>query len=65
VTDAAFNNFQIFNQQGDVLLAVGMMGSAPGYLYLPGGIAIDEHDRIYVADQFNGRVQVFQYLRSP
>jgi len=31
----------------------------------PRGIAIDENDRmICVADQRNGRIQVFQYLKT-
>jgi len=64
VTDAAFSNFQIFDQEGRILLFVGELGAWPGYLHLPGGIAIDENDRIYVADQLNARVEVFQYLRS-
>jgi DNA-binding beta-propeller fold protein YncE len=40
------------------------MGSWPAAFQLPAGIAIDEIDRIYVADQLNSRIQVFQYLKE-
>ena len=38
-------------------------GSAAGELLLPAGLYIRD-DRIYVADSYNRRVQVFQYLAS-
>jgi len=65
VADAAFDNFQIFDQEGRLLLFVGQAGSGPGQFHLPAGLYIDEEDRIYVVDQFNRRVQVFQYLKYP
>jgi len=33
-------------------------------MHLPGGIAIDDQDLIYVADQLNRRIEVFQYLKD-
>ncbi len=62
--DTAFNNLQIFNQEGAFLLFVGHDGTNPGEFRLPMYLYIDEKDRIYVADTFNSRVQVFQYLRE-
>ena len=64
VVDAAFNNFQIFDEEGKLLLWVGNPGSRPGEFYLPSGMYIDREDRIYVTDTFNRRVQVFQYLKE-
>jgi DNA-binding beta-propeller fold protein YncE len=65
VVDSAFNNFQIFNKEGQLLLWVGNAGTRPGEFYLPSGMYIDSTtDKIYVADTFNRRVQVFQYLRA-
>lgn len=61
VVDALFNRVQIFNQRGKLLLVFGGDGGAPGELWLPSGLFI-EHDRIYVADSYNRRVQVFQFL---
>jgi hypothetical protein len=43
---------------------VGAAGSGPGEFLLPAGLFIDGQDRIYVADQGNSRVQVFEYLKS-
>jgi len=62
VVDAAFNNFQVFNNQGALLLIVGATGRGPGQFYLPAGAFLDAQGRFYVIDQFNRRVQVFEYL---
>jgi len=65
VVDTAFNNFQIFDENGQLLLWVGHTGARdPGGFQLPSGLYIDQQDRIYVADTFNRRVQVFQYLKE-
>jgi len=65
VTDAAFNNVQIFDPLGGLLLFFGVQGTTgPGEFSLPAGIAVDQHfHRIYVADQLNRRVQVFEILK--
>lgn len=71
VTDARENRITIFSDKGEYLLSFGFPhaqqpGSnvvAGGFL-LPQGISIDENDRIYVADQQNARVQIFQYLNA-
>lgn len=63
--DTDFSKFQIFDQEGNVLLDVGRYGVAKGAFSLPLQIFIDEYDRIYVADTFNYRIQVFQYLKAP
>jgi len=60
--DAAFDNFQIFNEKGKLLLYIGSFGSAPGHFILPAGMYIDKNDKIYVVDSINGRVEVFQYV---
>jgi hypothetical protein len=38
----------------------GALGSEPGQLDAPWGIAVDGQDRIFVVDSFNLRVQVFE-----
>ena len=63
VVDALFDNIQIFDQSGRLLMAWGGPGHAYGRFWLPSGIFIDDNDRIYVADTYNKRVQVFQYLK--
>ena len=62
VADAAFNNIQIFDDQGRLLLFFSGGGHGEGQLYVPLGLGIDHRDRIYVADRANNRIQVFQYV---
>ena len=72
VTDATFHNFQIFGhdprdpdpQALSALLFVGEEGQRPGSFRVPGPIYINSQDQIFVADQMNGRIQVFQYLKQ-
>lgn len=64
VTDASFNNFQIFQPDGQLLLAVGQGSgvSNPGKFGLLSGIAADETGRVYVVDQLFNKVEVFRRL---
>lgn len=69
VVDGRSHSVSIFNDRGELLLVLGafyaVSGSgklAPGGFSVPVGIDIDSSDRIYVVDQLNARVQVFQYL---
>lgn len=71
VIDARYSRMQVFNTKGQVLISIGAPYSqsqgetvvAGGFL-LPQGIYIDAHDRIYVADMGNRRLQVFQYMNE-
>lgn len=69
VVDGRSHSISIFNEQGELLLSLGGYYAsaetgkiAPGGFSLPVGIDIDSTDRIYVVDQMNARVQVFQYF---
>ncbi len=64
VADADFDIIQIFDREGRLLLGFGSSGRGPGEFVLPAGIHIDSEDRIYVADSYNGKVQMFQYIRE-
>lgn len=61
VADALFNRVQIFDSDGQLLLVFGGDGAGPGEFWLPGGLYIAD-DRIYVADSYNRRIQIFQFL---
>lgn len=61
VVDALFDRVQIFDARGRFLLAFGRQGGRAGEFWLPSGLFI-ARDRIYVADSYNRRVQVFQFL---
>ena len=39
----------------------GEFGSEPGQLYKPGGISVDDERKIYVADFYNNRIQIFNF----
>jgi DNA-binding beta-propeller fold protein YncE len=70
VTDAWWHNVQIFGHDPrvkdpnelSVLLFIGEGGTKPGDFQGPAGIYINQYDQIFVADQMNGRIQVFQFL---
>ncbi|MDH4234954.1 MAG: hypothetical protein OEV15_07455, partial [Gallionella sp.] len=62
VVDAAFGNFQIFNPEGQLLLAVGGRSNrdGPAKYMLPSGIAVDEDGRVYMVDQYFRKVDVYR-----
>jgi DNA-binding beta-propeller fold protein YncE len=51
---------RVFDQEGRLLYNFGN-GTGFGQFSLPSGLFIDRHDRVYLADSYNRRVQVFQY----
>ncbi|MFI5395951.1 MAG: 6-bladed beta-propeller [Candidatus Binatia bacterium] len=61
VVDALFDAVQIFDYRGRFLLGFGKQGRDAGEFWLPNGLATDR-DRIYVADAYNQRVQVFRFI---
>ena len=61
VADVLSDRIQIFDTKGRFLLAFGSSGNKTGEFWMPGGLYINQ-DRIYVADSYNRRVQVFQFL---
>lgn len=68
VVDGRTHGISIFNEQGELLLVMGGYYAsgetgklAPGGFAVPVGMDIDSTDKIYVVDQMNNRVQVFQY----
>ena len=62
VVDTAFGNFQIFTEDGKLLLDVGGRSNSdgPAKYMLPSGIAVDEDGRVYIVDQFFRKVDVFR-----
>ncbi len=61
VADAVFDRVQIFDRSGKFLLAFGEHGTGAGGFWMPAGLTI-ANDRIYVADSYNRRVQVFEFV---
>jgi DNA-binding beta-propeller fold protein YncE len=48
-----------FTSDGTFITEWGRYGEGIGEFYAPFGIAVDAHDRVYVADSWNSRIQVF------
>ena len=61
MVDGLFDNIQIFDRSGRLLLNWGEAGTEAGEFWLPNGIVISPENRIYVADTYNRRIQVFQF----
>jgi len=73
VTDARLNRVTIFSKDGVGLMTFGdayPQGSKSATVLGIGGfnglqsIYIDEEDRIYISDQYNNSIQIFQYLNK-
>lgn len=54
-----YDRIQKFTADGQFLLQWGGHGSEPGQFLRPQSIALDEEDRLWVADAGNHRIQVF------
>ena len=52
----------MFGPRGEFMLPIGGTGQETGRFYLPAGVWVDSRNRVFVADMFNGRVMVFQFL---
>lgn len=61
VAGATIDRVQVFSPDGQFLLALGNKGNGPGEFVMPTGVTIAD-DRIYVADSYNSRVQIFEYV---
>lgn len=48
-----------YNTEGKYLFEIGSKGNLPGELLYPGAVTVDHQGRLFVADTFNHRVQVF------
>tara|TARA_R110001583_G_scaffold69544_2_gene197105 strand:+ start:26269 stop:27417 length:1149 start_codon:yes stop_codon:yes gene_type:complete len=62
VSDAAFGNFQIFNNKGELLLFIGERSDKlmPANYMLNSGIVVDEDNRVLMADQFHRKIDIFR-----
>lgn len=64
VVESYYDHLLVYDKAGKFLLPIGGTGNAVGQFYLPAGAWSDDQGRIYVADMYNGRVIIFQYLGS-
>ncbi|MDO9108968.1 MAG: NHL repeat-containing protein, partial [Coriobacteriia bacterium] len=59
IADTDNSRIMILAPNGTYAGSFGTAGSGIGALYWPMGVTVDASDNIYVADTFNGRIQVF------
>jgi DNA-binding beta-propeller fold protein YncE len=64
VVESYYDHLLVFNRAGTFLMAIGGLGRETGKFYLPAGTWVDGRNRVFVADMFNGRVVIFQYLET-
>lgn len=62
VVEGYYDYLLVFDDAGHLLLPIGGTGNGAGKFFLPGGVWSDADNRIFVADVFNGRVEIFQYV---
>ncbi|HJV25460.1 MAG TPA: 6-bladed beta-propeller [Aromatoleum sp.] len=62
VVESYYDNLLVYNEAGEFLMPIGGVGQTTGKFYLPSGAWVDAFDRVFVADTFNGRITLFQYL---
>lgn len=60
VVDYMRHTISVYDKDGQYLFEFGGLGWGEGWFQYPTGIAIDSEGRIFVADAFNNRIQVFQ-----
>jgi Tol biopolymer transport system component/streptogramin lyase len=58
VTDTGNKRLVVYDQYGKYISQIGSEGKELGQFNEPVGVAVDQDDNIYVADYWNGRVQV-------
>lgn len=62
VVESLYDTLLVYSPEGEFLLPIGGTGTATGRFYLPAGVWVDARNRVHVADMFNGRVVLFQFL---
>ena len=59
IVDYMRHTVTVYDQKGKYLFEFGGLGFDPGWFWFPNYISVDKEGRLYVADYFNHRIQVF------
>ncbi|HET8745412.1 MAG TPA: 6-bladed beta-propeller [Ramlibacter sp.] len=63
VVESMHDTLLVYDRGGRLLMPLGGTDSSGGSrFHLPAGVWVDARNRVYVADMFNARVAVFQFL---
>ena len=60
VTDFNLSRCQMFDPEGEFLLAWGTAGRQDGQFQIVAGVAVDKDDVVYIVDSNNARIQKFE-----
>lgn len=64
LVDYQRHTMSIYSMSGEYLFEIGGMGRSRGWFYYPSDLIVDGQGRIVVADTFNHRLQVFEFVSS-
>jgi DNA-binding beta-propeller fold protein YncE len=59
VADYMRHTINVYNKEGKFIFEFGGRGLSPGWFAYPTGISVDNSGRVFIADYFNSRVQIF------
>lgn len=62
VVESYYGHLLAYNQQNQLLLNITGSGLKGDRFQLPSGVWTDKQGRIFIADMFNGRIVMFQFL---
>lgn len=62
VVESYYDHLLVFDQNGQYLMPIGGSGGNIGQFFLPAGAWSDSRGRVFIADMFNSRVVILQYL---
>jgi sugar lactone lactonase YvrE len=62
VVESYFNHLLAYTEDNQLLLGINGSGLKDGTFLLPAGVWTDNQGRVFVADMFNARIVVFQFL---
>lgn len=65
VNDYMRHTVNIYDYEGKYFSELGGMGWAEGWFQFPSRVAVDRSGRVFVADTFNSRIQVFTWKQKP
>jgi DNA-binding beta-propeller fold protein YncE len=64
VVESYFAHLLVFDEQGQFLMGIDGSGLIDGKFMLPAGIWLGDDGKVFVADMYNNRVVIFEYLET-
>lgn len=64
VIDYQRHSMSVYAKNGKYLFEVGGLGGGRGWFYYPSDVVVDGRGRVIVADTFNHRLQVFEFVSN-